>query len=155
MKNKGFTLIEFLIVMIIISILGKISIPTVTNYIEMAKKVTLITSANNVLSAYRNYIIANNITEDSNIELSKINALLDKKLISSPYKNNYKTSSKVYVSFENNKNPSFSICLIDNENLGLYKNIDDNIIPLKEEELLNKNIRDQVFTDKSYICPDK
>ena len=54
-KKKGFTLIELMAVIAIIAILAAVLVPTVTGYINRAKKTAIITQARNVVSAIETY----------------------------------------------------------------------------------------------------
>lgn len=50
-KKKGFTLIELMAVIAIIAILAAVLVPTVSGYIQRAKKTAIITQVRNVVSA--------------------------------------------------------------------------------------------------------
>ena len=50
-KKKGFTLVELMAVVAIIAILAVVLVPTVTGYIERAKKTAVISQARTVVSA--------------------------------------------------------------------------------------------------------
>lgn len=54
-KKKGFTLIELMAVIAIIAILAAVLVPTVTGYINRAKKTAIITQARNVVNAVETY----------------------------------------------------------------------------------------------------
>ena len=49
-KNKGFTLIEIIVVLVIIAILAVITIPVVMGYVEDAEDTKIINKAHNVLT---------------------------------------------------------------------------------------------------------
>ena len=51
MKNKGFTLIEILAVVIILGILAIIAVPTVSNYIESSRKSAYVQTIKDVLAS--------------------------------------------------------------------------------------------------------
>lgn len=69
-KKKGFTLIELMAVIAIIAILAAVLVPTVTGYINRAKKTAIVTQVRNVVSAVETYnataepskLIATNVT---------------------------------------------------------------------------------------------
>lgn len=54
-KKKGFTLIELMAVIAIIAILAAVLVPTVSGYIQRAKKTAIITQVRNVVSAVETY----------------------------------------------------------------------------------------------------
>lgn len=70
-KKKGFTLIELMAVIAIIAILAAVLVPTVSGYINRAKKTAIITQVRNVISAVETFnATANNaqqITEGGEI----------------------------------------------------------------------------------------
>ena len=66
-KKKGFTLVELMAVVAIIAILAVVLVPTVTGYIERAKKTAVISQARTVVSAVELY----NATASSPIEDSE------------------------------------------------------------------------------------
>lgn len=61
MKNKGFTLVELLAVLVILAALAAIIIPTTMNIINSSKKATAIDSADGYLRAVSNYLVTVNI----------------------------------------------------------------------------------------------
>lgn len=54
-KKKGFTLIELMAVIAIIAILAAVLVPTVSGYINRAKKTAVITQVRNVVNAVETY----------------------------------------------------------------------------------------------------
>ena len=54
-KKKGFTLIELMAVIAIIAILAAVLVPTVSGYINRAKKTAIITQVRNVVNAVETY----------------------------------------------------------------------------------------------------
>ena len=64
-KKKGFTLIELMAVIAIIAILAAVLVPTVSGYINRAKKTAVINQVRNLVNAVETY----NITASDDIEL--------------------------------------------------------------------------------------
>lgn len=54
--NKGFTMVELLAIMIILSALITLAIPAVTKYINDSRKASYITTANNLIGGARNLV---------------------------------------------------------------------------------------------------
>jgi len=69
MKKKGFTLVELLATIVILSVIALIATPIVLNVIEKSKKSSLVASANGLIESanmyYSNQIINGDITEDT------------------------------------------------------------------------------------------
>ena len=65
-NNKGFTLIELLAVIVILAILVAVAIPSVTKYLNDARKGSIQNEAAELVTAARTYIVANNITKSGN-----------------------------------------------------------------------------------------
>lgn len=55
-KNKGFTLVETLAVLVILAIMAIVAVPTMTGFIENARKKTYIAEASTVCTAVQVYI---------------------------------------------------------------------------------------------------
>ena len=86
MKNKkGFTLIELLAVIVILALLVAVAIPAVTKYLNTSRKGVFADNAAAAISAVRNQTIIDGITGTKTYTLEEINALLEKKLIKSPW----------------------------------------------------------------------
>ncbi|MBN1037433.1 MULTISPECIES: type II secretion system protein [Clostridium] len=66
-KNKGFTLLELIAVMAIITILATAILPKVTGYINEAKKTKVLDQCRKVVMAVESY----NLTHSSNYEKNK------------------------------------------------------------------------------------
>ncbi len=115
-NNKGFTLIELLAVIVILAILVAVAIPSVTKYLNDARKGSIQNEAAELVTAARTYIVANNITKSGNFvfnigkgndnksatwypesgDSKPITNVVQKNLVNSPYGNEYNTAY-VYV----------------------------------------------------------
>ncbi len=73
-KNRGFTLIEMLAVMAIMSLIATIAIPKVTRYIDRANKTRVIAA----VSELNNFVISNEIDEkkDGDSKITDVTSLL-------------------------------------------------------------------------------
>lgn len=109
-NNKGFTLIELLAVIVILAILVAVAIPSVTKYLNDARKGSMQNEAAQLVDAARTYIVANNITKSGNFVFNigsgkdnksatwyavgdstgtNIENVVQKNLVNSPYGNAY------------------------------------------------------------------
>ena len=59
-KRKGFTIVELVIVIAVISILAAVLIPTYNNVVERAKSTAALQEAKNTLDAYNAYMLTRN-----------------------------------------------------------------------------------------------
>lgn len=78
-KCKGFTLIELVAVMAIIAVLAAAFVPKISGYMDEAKKVSVLTEAKNVVTAYEATLLTSStLSESSTIStvISKSNNLL-------------------------------------------------------------------------------
>lgn len=107
-NNKGFTLIELLAVIVILAILVAVAIPSVTKYLNDARKGSMQNEAAELVTAARTYIVANNITTSGNFIFDigskkaywvpttgtqkEIENVVQKNLKNSPYGNEYKAA---------------------------------------------------------------
>jgi len=113
MKNKkGFTLIELLAVIVILALLVAVAIPAVTKYLNSSRKGVFADNAAAAISAVRNQTIIDGITGTQTYDLGKINELLEKKLIKSPWAS-YKEASVTVT--ENNGVYAYKIFLTDGQ----------------------------------------
>ncbi len=130
-NKKGFTLIELLAVIVILAILVMVAIPAVTKYLNTSRNSAFVDNAKSAVSAVRNdYIISNGAggekcTVDGKEVIcytkSKINDLLEKKLVSSPFGGSYKDACVVVEDANNSsstnvtdaKKVEYKVCLID------------------------------------------
>ncbi len=110
-NNKGFTLIELLAVIVILAILVAVAIPSVTKYLNDARKGSMQNEAAELVTAARTYIVANNITKSGKFVFNiggktatwvpngstlaanqPIDNVVQKNLVNSPYGNKYKVA---------------------------------------------------------------
>jgi len=89
-KTRGFTLIEFLIIAVVIGILAVIAIPRVFNYTDIAKttaiKSILVTTRTSISSfILKNIATTGNASLPTLIELNTLNTVLDEPLLPNPY----------------------------------------------------------------------
>ena len=61
-RNKGFTLVELMVVILIIGILASVSIPMMKGRVDRSKWSEACTSAGAIRTAIRNYAAETNIT---------------------------------------------------------------------------------------------
>ena len=95
MKKKGFTLIEFLAVIVILAVIALIATPAVLNIIEDSKKAAAEASARNVVSAAKTYYLQNIM---DNINTDKID------LSNSPFTYDGDKVSKGYLKYDKEGN---------------------------------------------------
>ena len=78
-KKKGFTLIELMAVIAIIAILAAVIVPTVTGYINRAKKTAIITECRTVMNAIETYnaTVSESSKIDTNLKTKIENAIKD------------------------------------------------------------------------------
>ena len=111
-NNKGFTLIELLAVIVILAILVAVAIPSVTKYLNDARKRSMQNEAAELVTAARTYIVANNITKPGKFifniggktatwvpniangteKKTDIPNVVQKNLVNSPYGNKYQAA---------------------------------------------------------------
>lgn len=69
LKNqKGFTLVEILVVVIIVAILAAIAVPIYMRYVERSRSSEAQTAINTLRKAYQVYMTTNSTTQDFTIE---------------------------------------------------------------------------------------
>ena len=128
MKNRGFTLVELLGGIVILSIITLITIPVITNTINKSRLQTLKNSAYGLLDAtnlyYAQYGSNENIRFD--IENNKVSSSDTNKLIS--YKGNIKNGTLIL-----NQKGKTTLCITDGKN-SVYKNYNENEIKLVEKQ---------------------
>ena len=138
LNKKGFTLIELLAVIIILAILIAVAVPSVTRYLDGARKDTFVTNAKAAIKAAKldydtGHENAEIITMDYGplvytvykYNLKTINKLLEKQLNESPYNKDYQEGSAVYIvnaSINGNAQENLGkigICLLDKNGNGV------------------------------------
>ena len=138
LNNKGFTLVEVLAVVIILSILAAIMIPSVNNLIEKNKENTYKDLKKNIISAAKVYVSDNryNITLDYGDELCETG--VSEENIASISTNNL-NESKLPIEL-----------LVASKDLSTNK--DRNIINPKTDEILDLN---KSYVLVKYKCSSK
>ena len=112
-NKKGFTLIELLAVIVILAILVMVAIPAVTKYLTESRRGTFSDNALTAISAVRNDVILNGSQKSVYYDLADINDLLEKKLGTSPFGNDFKgNNSYIKVTYDMNGS-NYEICLSD------------------------------------------
>lgn len=135
-NKKGFTLVELLAVMVIISVLLLLALPAVTKQIQQARKRTFAEDAQTIASAVKDDLLIGDKALTSNGQISgydnigEINNLLDKKLGKSPFGGEYTTAkAEVTVSKDSStgkRNYSIRICLVDSDGNGFgYSSVEN------------------------------
>ena len=109
MKNKGFTLVELLAVLIIIGVIAMIAVPAVGGVINSSKKGASEEQKNRIISAARTYMAQNsmelpNSDEQTCISITKLKdkGLLTNEEIKNP-NDNSNLNGKVIITNTNNK----------------------------------------------------
>lgn len=134
-NKKGFTLIELLAVIVILAILVAVAVPTVMRYLASSRQDTFATNAERAIETVRTDVAFSGINVSVVYKLSDINALLDKKLTTSPYGNKYLADSYVAVEIDGAET-SYSVCLTD----GTYGITSD------EDEIVASNVKTDTKT---------
>ena len=122
MKEKGFTLLELLAVIVILSVITLITVPMVMNVIEESKKKALVSSVQGILDSTNYFTMSHEkgVYEFLFDEEHKGSTLKGEKL---EYKGNIDGEGKLYLDKEGNT----SIC-ISNDKYYAYKNYNSGII---------------------------
>ena len=110
MKNKGFTLVETIAVIIILGVVLSIAVPSITNVVKSTNKNRMISDAETFISEVKEYVESDtigNTPKDNKYKLVDIKSKLSK----SPYGGNYNMESS-FVIINNN---SYTVCLTDGE----------------------------------------
>ena len=141
LNKKGFTLIELLAVIIILAILIAVAVPSVTRYLDGARKDTYVENAKQIIKAVKlDYDTGHENAEISTrilgaigtetiykYDINAINNLLDKDLKQSPFGEDYDKNSFVRIStFSISPTvASITICLMDEGGNGFHNYIYD------------------------------
>ncbi len=122
MKEKGFTLLELLAVIVILSVITLITVPMLMNVIEESKKKALVSSVQGILDSTNYFTMSHEkgVYEFLFDEEHKGSTLKGEKL---EYKGNIDGEGKLYLDKEGNT----SIC-ISNDKYYVYKNYNSGII---------------------------
>lgn len=109
MKNqKGFTLIEILVVVIIVAILAAFAVPRYLRYVEKSRSTEAQTAIRSLRTAYDVYVQTNGTSEGYSIDLAKKDARLgqstvlnwDFEVVGNPPKKYIATSTSEFASGE-------------------------------------------------------
>lgn len=111
-NKKGFTLIELLAVIVILAILVAVAVPTVMRYLASSRQDTFATNAERAIETVRTDVAFSGINVSVIYTLEDINKILDKKLTTSPYGNEYNANSYVAVEIIGAET-KYSVCLTD------------------------------------------
>ena len=121
MKNKGFTLVELLAVIVILAVISLITIPMIGNVIDESKKKALEVSANGLIEAARYYSIENDGTYEFLFDENKKGETINGKKLS--YNGSINAEGKLYLDNDGN----ISICVY-NDKYYAYKNYNSGIV---------------------------
>ena len=138
MKNKcGFTLVELLAVIVIISILVMLAIPNVSKYVETSRKRAFLEDARTIVQSTKDnylsgkYEMASTVVETPDkitYSMQGVQDTLDKKLGTGPFNSKYKDAGAVIRKVTGNYGAvryEYYVCLIDEAGNGFdYKKID-------------------------------
>lgn len=132
-NKKGFTLVELLAVMVIISVLLLLALPAVTRQIQLARKKTFAEDAHTIASAVKDDVLMGDKVFSSANRLfynkSDIDGLLDKKLRKSPFGGTYEIANvevQVNKDSEGKRSYTMRVCLVDSDGNGFgYSSVDN------------------------------
>lgn len=108
MRNKGFTLIELILVITLLGIIALIAVPTITGILNDSKKEASKDQEKIIINAAKTYMVnnSNKLPKDKchvSLETLKSEGILPKNEITDPGNKNNKFAGYVIISFENNK----------------------------------------------------
>ena len=121
MKNKGFTLVELLAVIVILAIISIITIPMIGNVIEESKKKSLEQSVNGLVESARYYSIDNDGTYEFLFDENKKGETINGESLD--YRGSIDAEGKLYLDNDGN----ISICVY-NDKYYAYKNYNSGIV---------------------------
>ncbi|WP_166484792.1 type II secretion system protein [Clostridium cuniculi] len=135
-KKKGFTLIELMAVIAIIAILAAVLVPTVSGYINRAKKTAIITQVRTVVNAVETYnataatsiatdgvtISDGKITADTTLSVSSLLSTLGSDLLTKENINKLE-NMQIGTAIEINKDQD-AVTKIEVNSNGTYKSYD-------------------------------
>ena len=142
MKNKGFTLVELLAVIVVLAIISIIAIPMIGNVIDESKKKALEVSANGLIESANYFTISNDGVYEFVFDENKKGETIKGEQLD--YKGNIEGTGKLYI----DKNGDISLCLVDdkyyvykNYNSGIYVGeVKDNSCIIGYDVLTNKYV---------------
>ena len=112
MKKNGFTLIELIATIVILSLIAAISIPTVINVINDSREKNFKNSANNIIQAAKQYFLNSELTNDTFEEITF--TVVDNKMMSNGKELKYDGIRLEHTSFVRiNKNGDIEIYITD------------------------------------------
>ena len=121
MKNKGFTLVELLAVIVVLAVISIITIPMIGNVIEESKKKALEQSVNGLVEAARYYSIDNDGTYEFLFDENKKGETINGDSLD--YRGSINAEGKLYLDQDGN----ISICVY-NDKYYAYKNYNSGIV---------------------------
>lgn len=132
-NNKGFTLIELIIVIVIIGMILVFAIPNVVRTTQKIKKEQMIEDGKNAIEKTRNYVMIKNIYPQSGCSDKYSLKTIDENntIKESPYKSKYETDTSYVKICLNDHIYEYSVYLVDIEGNKLVKSSSDPV-SLKE-----------------------
>ena len=108
MENKGFTLIELILVITLLGIIALIAVPTITGILKDSKEGASKEQQRIIINAAKTYMVNNSTklpTDKCYVSLETLNSegILPKKEIIDPGNKNNTLNGYVIITFENNK----------------------------------------------------